>query len=265
MKVLQAGMTPEEVSKTPIETQAIQAYMAKHPGASTWDASVALKKVVPAFRFEMMYGGMNGMTPGPGFVGSGKDGAATIRDVPDQVRGTVQSILDYRQAMPPLSRNNPMNQAMQQWVNRIDPTYDAGKFPQRQKFMMGLEQGADSKTLDAINTGLGHVGVLADAIKALNNGDTKVLNQIGNAFNLQFSADDNLTKFKTIVNRVGPELSAAYIQGGGGEGERGTTKADFDPSLSPGKLQGNVQITAKLLRSKIGSMENRYKTDHGPG
>jgi hypothetical protein len=67
----------------------------------------------------------------------------------------------------------------------------------------------------------------------------------------------------TIIHRVGPELTAAYVQGGGGEGERGTTAADFDPSLGNKQLKDNAAITATLLRSKIGSIENQYKNTMG--
>ncbi|WP_206744781.1 hypothetical protein, partial [Brachyspira hyodysenteriae] len=47
-------------------------------------------------------------------------------------------------------------------------------------------------------------------------------------------------------------------------GERGADEKDFDPSLGPKQLKSNVSITAKLLRSKIGALENQWNQNKAP-
>src|SRR5205823_2580723 len=151
-------------------------------------------------------------------------------------------------ALPPAGRNNPTNNAISYWVNALDPQHDETNFPARNKLMTAFTSGKESQQINAINTAMGHVGVLGDAVDALNNGDVKVLNKIANGLGVQ-TGSTPVTTFNTIVHRVGPELASAYIAGGGGEHERGTTGADFDPNLGAGQLKSNVAITAKLLRS----------------
>lgn len=224
-----------------------------------------MKTLVPAFNINMAAGGA-GMIPGGAGAGggSGSGGAPaakqTIDAVPGPIKGTVQQILDYRGQMPPAGRNNPTNNAIRYWVNALDPAHDDTFYPARNKMMTAMTSGPEATQINAINTALGHVGVLDDAIDALHNSDggVKALRELANKVGVQIG-DTPVTTLKTIIHRVGPELTAAYVQGGGGEGERGTTAADFDPSLGNQQLKDNVAVTAKLLRSKIGSLENQYK------
>ena len=215
------------------------------------------KTLVPQFTINQQTTGA-GMIPGAGQPGGPGGAPPTIDAVPPSIKSRVQAIMDYRDKLPPAGRNNPVNNAVSYWVNTLDPQHDETNFPARNKLMTAFTSGTESHQINAINTAMGHVGVLGNAIDALNNGDVKGLNKIANAFGAQIGATPQTT-FNTIVHRVGPELAAAYIQGGGGEGERGTTAADFDPSLSPQQLKANVGVTAQLLRSKIGSLENQYK------
>lgn len=198
----------------------------------------------------------------PGSAAGGGNGQPaeppTIDTVPATIKGRVQAILDYRDKLPPAGRSNPVNNAISYYVNALDPQHDETNFPARNNLMKSMTSGPLSKQLGATNTALGHIGVLSDAIDALNNGNVQVLNSIANKLGAAVGTTP-ATTLKTIVHRVGPELSAAYIEGGGGEGERGTTAADFDSSLGNDQLKANAAITAKLLRSKIASTEQNYK------
>jgi len=94
-----------------------------------------------------------------------------------------------------------------------------------------------------------------------------VLNQIGQRLGIEFGTDTGnaAAMFKTIVHRVGPELSKAYLGAGGSAGERGADEKDFDPALAPGILKTNVGVTAQLLRSKISALENQWNENAAPG
>lgn len=241
----------------PVEREEMLDWLSKNPSKGPADFMKAKALTVPAFNLNMNATG-GGLGPSAGGAGTG---ANAITDVPAAIRGRVQAIVDYRQALPPAGRNNPVNSAISEWVQKIDPQHDETMFPARNKMMTAMTSGKEANQINAVNTALGHVGVLNDAIDGLQNHDTKLLNSVGNRLGIEFGSKsgDATAMFNTIVHRVGPELAAAYIQGGGGEGERGTTAADFDASLSPSILHNNTAITAKLLRSKIGSLENQYK------
>jgi hypothetical protein len=232
------------------------------PSDTAWlQAYRERKTLVPQFT-------INANTTGAGMIpnaaGTGGAGAAppTADSIPNSIKGTVQQILDYRAQLPPAGRNNPTNTAIRYWVNALDPQHDYTTFPARNKLMTSFTSGPESHQINAVNTALGHVGVMSDAIDALNNTNIPALNAIANKLGVAVG-NTPATTLQTIVHRVGPELAAAYIQGGGGEGERGTTADDFSVNKGTAQLKANAAITAQLLRSKIGSLQNQYEQTMG--
>ena len=173
---------------------------------------------------------------------------------------TVRAVLEGRQSPPGgFALKTPYWQNIMNNVYSIDPDWSEQRAELRKDFAVGKT----APQINAINTAMGHIGVLGNAIDALHNNDLQGLNKIANFLGVQTGATP-VTTFNTIVHRVGPELAAAYIQGGGGEGERGTTASDFDPKLGPDQLKANVGVTAQLLRSKISSLENQWNQNKGP-
>ncbi len=249
-----------------VDQQEMNDWIAKHPGKGPAEFMAAKALAVPQFNIKMGVTGA-GMIPGAAATG-GTGGAAapppTVESVPNSIKGTVQQIVDYRAQLPPAGRNNPTNNAIRYWVNALDPQHDDTTFPARNKLMTNLTSGPGSKSIGAINTALGHMGVLSDAADALNNSDggVKALRAIANQIGVQVG-DTPVTTFNTIVHRVGPELASAYVEGGGSAGERGADEKDFDPALGGAQIKKNIAISAQLLRSKIGSTENQYKQTMG--
>src|ERR1041384_1154049 len=117
--------------------------------------------------------------------------------------------------------------------------------------------GPTGKSIEAMNTALGHLGELHDATEALKNGDLPILNRIANRYG-EATGKDAPTVFKTIVHRVGPEIAKAYIAGGGTAEERTVTEKDFDPSLGAQQILSNIAISGKLFDSKINAAQNRW-------
>lgn len=174
--------------------------------------------------------------------------------------GTVKAIIEGRQDPPSsFAQSKPYWQDVMTKVNAVDPDFNQQRAQLRKAFTVGKQ----STEINAINTAMGHVGVLGDAIDALNNGNVPVLNSIANKFGVAVGQTP-VTTFNTIVHRVGPELSKAYLGAGGSAGERGADEADFDPSKGVNQLKTNVGITAQLLRSKIGSLENQWDQNKAP-
>lgn len=173
----------------------------------------------------------------------------------------VRAIIEGRQSAPSsFAQKMPYWQNVMNKVQSIDPQWSEQRAELRKNYTVGTR----APEINAINTALGHVGVLNDAIDALKNGDMQQLNRVGNAIGVQIGQSP-VTTFQTIVHRVGPEITKAYVGAGGGESERGTTEADFSPNLSPEQLRSNVKITADLLRSKISSLENQWEQNKAPG
>lgn len=219
------------------------------------------KEIASTNTFNLNQGAFANSVP----VAGGATGAAALAQMDPKVAAAVKMVGDYKQKsseitqrMPPAAKANFLSA-----LNAAYPNYDENEFPARNKMVISYTSGPESRSINAINTGLGHVGVLDDAIEALNNNSLKPLNALENKLGLQLDHTP-AAAFNTIVHRVGPEIASAYIQGGGGEGERGTTAADFDVNLGPKTLHNNAAITAQLLRSKIGSLENQWTTTMKP-
>ena len=173
-----------------------------------------------------------------------------------------QAIAEYRMR-PPQQRSGQVPPVMRE-VLALNPGYDATKFDARNRMMTAYTSGRPSQEINAANTALGHLDTLNSAIDALNNGDIRVLNALGNRIGVE-TGKDAVTTFNAIVHRVGPEVVKAYAGTAGGQEERKVTESDFNPNAGPKQLRSNVAVTAKLFRSKLQPLENQWKQTMGSG
>jgi len=171
------------------------------------------------------------------------------------------AIAQYQVAPPTMSRGG-QGAAIMRRVLAINPAYNAQNWQAQGNLLKSYTSGKQSTEINGINTALGHVGTLGDAIDALNNGDVQVLNRIANGVGAQVGSSRQTT-FQAIVHKVAPAINRAYVGGVGSQGEIQTQESDFDPRMSPAQLKSNVATTVKLLRSKIGSLENQWKQTMG--
>jgi hypothetical protein len=143
------------------------------------------------------------------------------------------------------------------------PDWDQTTYNAKSALVKSYTSGPKSNEINAINTVSGHLDTLDQAANALNNGDLVALNALGNKIGINLTGQTAAAAFKTIVHRVGPEITTAYIKGGGGETERIANAEDFSENLPPQTLHNNAAVTVGLLRSKIGALENQYKQTVG--
>lgn len=195
----------------------------------------------------------------PGARGTGGAGPTAPSNVKSDI---VDQIGSYKMDPALLSRMLYRHPEMLGLIREKYPDWDQTTYNAKNKLIQGYTSGTQSKEINAINTVMGHLGVLDQAVAALNNGNVQLLNQAANFLGVQ-AGQSPVTTFQTIVNRVGPEITSAYITGSGGEIERIANAKDFSPMLSPQQLHNNAAVTVKLLRSKIGALENQYKNTVG--
>lgn len=216
-----------------------------------------------------------GNRQGGRFVAPGANGggaAPTAGASASSSQGIKQSIVDligqYKMNPQLLSRMMYKHPEMVGLVQQKYPDWDQTSYEAKNKMVQSYTSGPESKSINAISTALGHAGELGQAIEALNNGDTglKFLRGLAQKASIQLGTDagSNVAVFKTIVHRLAPEITAAYVQGGGGEGERIANAEDFDPSLAGKTLRGNLGETIKLLRSKIAAQEQQWNNTYKP-
>jgi hypothetical protein len=182
-----------------------------------------------------------------------------LAQVPANIRGLVSQALDYRGVMPSgFAMGKPPWSQVFNAVAQIDPTWDAKEFPMRQRIMNSFTSGKDAAQIQATNTLANHLDILGQAATALKNGNVQVLNKIANYMGVQ-TGSTPATTLKTIVHRVGPEITQAYVGTGGEFAERKANEGDFSDNMSPDQLLNNVGVTVKLLNGKTQGQVSKWK------
>jgi hypothetical protein len=169
------------------------------------------------------------------------------------------AISNYQKA-PPAASTRGGGAGLMRKVLAINPDYQEQNWQVQGSQLKNFTTGKVADQLRATNTALSHVGILNDAIDALNNGDLRVLNSLGNRLGLE-TGKTPAAVFQTIVGKVGPELAQAYGEATGGE--RKVEKGNFDSSLPPQTLRANVAVTAQLLKGKIDSTKFQWNSTPG--
>ncbi|MCU1338848.1 MAG: hypothetical protein JWO19_4429 [Bryobacterales bacterium] len=203
--------------------------------------------------------GAAGSGAGAGAGGGAASGAAGVKDA------LVDAIGQYKYNPQLFGRLLVKHPDLLALVAQKYPDFDQTSYVAKNKIVQSYTSGPESKSINAINTAMGHAGELGDAIDALNNtqyGD-KFLRGLAEKLGVEVGKD-KVTTFNTIVHRLSPEITAAYVQGGGGEREREASAKDFDPALGDKQLRSNLGETIKLLRSKIEAQEQQWNTTYKP-
>lgn len=149
-------------------------------------------------------------------------------------------------------------EAIKQEVLQMNPEYHAEYFDNFNRTERDATTGKIGTSANALNTMMGHLAVLNTAAEALKNGDVTFINKIANKFGMATGATAPAV-YNTIVHRLGPEVTKAYLAAGGSVGERGTNEADFDSSLGPDQIKQNIGVSALLADSKIKALQDQYQ------
>lgn len=181
------------------------------------------------------------------------------------VANQVKALADGRLAFPSgYALKSPYWQKMLQYVSQYDPSFDAIQYNARSRARTDATSGKLAQNNNALNTGIGHVGQLADAVAGLGNVSwSQTVNRVKNAASAEFGGT-GVTNFDAIKNRVAPEIVKIWRGTGGAESD---IKRDID-SLSdaktPAQLYGALHEIAGLMRSKIEANQAQYVQAMGP-
>lgn len=168
-------------------------------------------------------------------------------------------------AISPYMMRSPQGRAIISAVVKPsdDPSalgYDANRMTNRKFFQTG--QGGNE--LKASGRALAHMGVLDQTIDALNNGDIRSLNELGNTLHTQFG-DPAVTNFDTARQVVAGEVTK-YLSGGGGTLEdRNNLKNAFGDGSSVSQLKGALAILKNDFMGQMQGSEQQYINSVGDG
>lgn len=180
---------------------------------------------------------------------------------PDQE--IVKALAEGRLAFPAgFALKAPWWQQKLEQVAAYDPSFDATNFNQRAKARAILLNGKVGTSANALNTSIGHVGMLNEQIGGTASHNLTPLNSLINTFE-QLTGDPGITNFKDTAGKLASELTSVYRNGGGAEQDVIRQLQSLDPNASEAQKKAVIQNTLDLLASKQAA--NLYQYSLGGG
>jgi hypothetical protein len=122
--------------------------------------------------------------------------------------------------------------------------------------------GIQGRQVTAFNTAIDHLATMDKLSDALQNGDVKLINSLGNIVARQ-TGQPAPTNFDAAKQIVTAEVIKAVVASGGGVTERQEAERNFAAANSPAQLKGLVQTYKKLLGGQLASLSVQYENTTG--
>jgi hypothetical protein len=159
-----------------------------------------------------------------------------------------------------ISPRTPMavKEAFAKEVKSINPQFNSGDFAIEQGVKKSFTSGKVSDELNAYNTAIAHADLLKSAADAMNNGNVRALNSIGNQLGVQFGSD-KATNFQIIRNAYTAEVTKALTSGHITDTELNKQGGTMPDNASPQQMAGAVTAYKALMASKKQQRQDQYE------
>ena len=178
----------------------------------------------------------------------------------DDIMVLAQTIANYEGDVNSIPRQDKSKVFAE--AKRINPKFNQANWTANKKLKENYTSGKYSQNIVSLNTGIGHLGDLVNASKALNNNDIQLLNVIANQYGRQ-TGDSAPDQFEAVRDAVANELATTFKGSSGTDiGLQNMLKTIY-ASQSPEQLEGVVKTYVKLLDSRLNALNNNYKKQTG--
>lgn len=218
----------------------------------------------------------------PGETASGKVGDVSIGGIQSAgVAGTtydtlsdsdkriVDAIASYqlppptsRGGFPPAQRARIMAALTDKYGPESEHPYSAAEFPSRQAALTDFKSGPSAKNITSINTVIGHLAGLGEAVKKLGNTNTLpgIINPVANAIGGAVSSDtqSKLANFNSKADAVASELGKVF---GGNQPAVSLIKEwrhSLDANASPQAQNAAIESVLEMLGSRLNSLQDQW-------
>ena len=186
-----------------------------------------------------------------------------LKTLPAMIGTQVKALAEGKMSFPSgMALKTPYWQNMLSMVSQYDPNFDQTNYQNRAKTRADFSSGASSKNLTAINTAIGHMQTLSEAVNGLNNTSFTPWNATKNTVASWFG-DPTINSFDMAKNAVGDELMRVFRQSGASDHEASAWKETIGKSQSPEQLQAAIKRAADLLESRISALSDTYNRGMG--
>jgi spore germination cell wall hydrolase CwlJ-like protein len=201
----------------------------------------------------------NGAAPGD----PTKTGADYLATLDPTTRSEVNAILDGRMVVPSgAALRSPQIARLVAAAAQADPAFDQANAGARAKTRADFAAGKAAQNVVSLNTALGHMGELDQAIDQLHNGSFTPANMIGNAFS-QTMGEPTVSRFNAAKTAVADELTRVFRGGPGSEADVKGWLSQLDASKSPAQLHAVVRQMSDLLASRVDALGDQYAQGMG--
>jgi hypothetical protein len=201
--------------------------------------------------------------PAPGDlpVSTGRDESVLTR-LPRPVANDVKALVDGRRQMTIREVATPYGRALLAAAEQYDPSFDAINYNARSKVRTDFTSGTSAKSINALNTVIGHLDSLSDAGDRLNNSSVPIWNSITNLVS-KATGNPQVDQFTATRKAVVDELTRVWRGSGGSEGDIKSWSDAIDASQSPAQLHGVIAQIGELLASKMSALSDQYAKGMG--
>lgn len=267
------AMTPEEVrtaewmtKATPEQKQAFQQTLLAKAGIPLWMmGDGAAQGAAPGAGLPTAAGSTPAATPDPGKAASTATPTGynedALKGVPPQSASVIKAMIEGRQPPPTsMAMSKPYWQQMITLANAYDPSFDQTTWGSRAATRKDFTSGQSAKAVTAMNTALGHAGIVMDSFDKLGNfgGLATPLNGPVNFVEKTFG-DQRQTNAQEAVSALSSEARKVFATTGGGNlTELENWEKNFPLNGSPDQQKGALKQFVGLLDSRLGALADQH-------
>lgn len=182
-----------------------------------------------------------------------------------QFQQIVDAIGSYQMApLNTLSTRNPRNLNIMQAVLQQYPDFDTTKYANKLSTVKAFGGGGkQGQLLRSADVGIQHLGVLDQAVTALNNGQYPIFNSIVNTAKQQLGLSTAPTDFAAVKPIVSDEINKFIIGAGGGVTDREIAQKAVDAAQTPQALRSVISHWTSLMGGQINGLKQEYEANTG--
>ncbi|TFW13284.1 hypothetical protein [Duganella callida] len=182
---------------------------------------------------------------------------------PAVIELNAQAIADGRLA--PLSGSalrSPGASAIMARALQINPKLSATDYAVALKGGKDFGTGTIGSSVRSFSVALDHINTLQDAVRALNSGDVRLINKLGNTL-AQATGNPAPTDVDAVRHLVGDEISKSVLNGPGAVADRQKIASTLDLSASPAQWEGVINRYKQLMVGQLDGYRRQYRAATG--
>lgn len=153
-------------------------------------------------------------------------------------------------------------QAKAQGMNGAQIASVMQDYKMHQQGLNAFAKGPEARTVRSLNVTIDHLDTLQNAAQALQNGNIRIFNKVGNAW-AAATGKAAPTNFEAVKQIVSTEVAKAIVGGPTALGDRKDIAEGISRSNSPQQLAGWIAEAKKLLGGQLEGLAGQYKTATG--